>query len=141
MSSNDLKARKKAIIINTASYERVAFALTLATAFSALGEKVSVLFSYGGILRLRKGHEDEIGEETNGWMKKEIFARKTENNLPKISEQLKLFRSFGGKIYACPAAMAFHNLTKDELTDDLDDVRGLVSFLIEDAKDGTLIYI
>jgi len=141
MSANESKVKKKAIIINTASYGRVLFALTLATAFSALGEKVSVLFSYGGILRLRKGHEDEIGEETDSWMKKEIFARKREDNLPKISEQLKLLHSLGGKIYACPAAMAFHNLTRDELTDDLDDVRGLVSFLIEDAKDGILIYI
>jgi len=141
MSGDESKMRKKALIINTASYERVAFALTLATAFSALGEKVSVLFSYGGILRLRKGHEDEIGEETNSWMKKDSFARKREDNLPKISEQLKLLRSFGGKVYACPAAMAFHNLTRDELTDDLDDVRGLVSFLIEDAKDGMLIYV
>jgi len=61
--------------------------------------------------------------------------------LPKISEQLKLLRGFGGKIYACPAAMAFHNLTRDQLTDDLDEVRGLVTFLTEDAKDGTLIYV
>jgi hypothetical protein len=37
--------------------------------------------------------------------------------------------------------MAFHNLTRDELTDDLDGVRGIVSFLVEDAKDATLIYV
>jgi len=76
MSGNESKMRKKALIINTASYERVAFALSLASAFAALGEKVSVLFSYGGVLKLRKGHEDEIGEETNGWMKKREFCKK-----------------------------------------------------------------
>lgn len=135
------KTRKKAIIINSASYERVAFALNLATASSALGEKVYVLFSYGGILRLRKGREDEIGKETNAWVRKEIFKGKKKNGLPKISEHLKLLRSLGGKIYACPAAMALHNLTKDELTDYVDDVRGLASFLTEEAKDAMLIYV
>lgn len=133
--------RKKAIVINTASYERVAFALNLATASSALGEKVYVLFGYGGILRLRKGCEDDIGEETNAWIRKEIFKEKEKNGLPKISEHLKLLRSLGGKIYACPAAMALHNLTKGELTDYVDDVRGLASFLTEEAKDAMLIYV
>ncbi|MCL7388604.1 MAG: DsrE family protein [Thaumarchaeota archaeon] len=132
---------KKAIIINTASYERVAFALSLAAAYSTLGEEVSILFTYGGVLRLKKGHEDEIGEETNAWIKKEVSIEERKDSLPKISEYLRVIRSFGGRIYACPAAMAFHNLTRDELTDDLDGVRGIVSFLVEDAKDATLIYV
>lgn len=141
MSSHKTRARKKALIINTASYERVAFALSLAATSSALGEKVYVLFSYGGILRLKKGFEDEVGEETDGWMRREIYKRKKKDNIPKISEHLKLLRSLGGKIYACPAAMAFHNLTKDELTDEVDEVRGLASFLAEDAKDAMIIYV
>jgi predicted peroxiredoxin len=115
---------KIALIINTSFYERVSSALALALAYSALGGNVSVLFYYEGVLRLRKGYEDE------GWKEK----------LPKISEQLKHLRNYGGKIYACPAAMAYHNLTKDDLTNELDGVRGLVEFLA-DAKDGTIIYV
>ena len=141
MSSHQTRTRKKALIINTASYDRVASALNLATASSALGEIVCVLFSYGGILRLRKGLEDEIGEETDELIRREIRRRKRKNGLPKISEQLKLLRSLGGKIYACPAAMAFHSLTRDNLTDHVDGVRGLASFLTEDAKDATIIYV
>lgn len=135
MSLTEIK-KKKAIIINTASYERVVLALALATVSAALGESVSVLFSYGGILRLRRGHEDEIEEETNTWIKE-----KRKNSLPKISEYLKHLRSFGGKIYACPAAMAYHDITKDELTDECDEIRGLAAFLAEDAKDAIIIYV
>ncbi len=141
MSNHQTRIQKKALIINTASYERVVSALNLATVSSALGETVYVLFSYGGILRLRKGFEDEVGEETDESIRKEIHKRRRKNGLPKISEQLKLLRSLGGKIYACPAAMAFHNLTMDELTDNTDGVRGLASFLTEDAKDATIIYV
>jgi predicted peroxiredoxin len=125
MMNTDLKTKKVALIINTDSYERVSFALALATSYLSLGFEVSIFFTYKGVLRLRKGHEDD------DWMKK----------LPKISEQLEIFRNEGGKIYVCPAAMAFHNLTINDLTSNMDGIRGLVEFLAQDAKDAILIYV
>lgn len=132
---------KKAVIINTASYERVSYALSLATVAASLGEKVCVLFGHGGIVRLRKGLEDSVGEETEEWIR-ETIRRGIENRaLPKISEQLSMLRRFGGLVYACPTAMALHNLTIDDLTGELDGVRGLSTLLVEDAKDATIIYV
>jgi predicted peroxiredoxin len=48
--------------------------------------------------------------------------------LPKISEQLEIFRNEGGKIYVCPVAIAFHNLTINDLTSNIDGICGLVDF-------------
>jgi len=132
---------KKAFIINTASYERVAYALSIAATSAILGEKVSVLFGYGGILRLKKGYVDKIGEETDERLRKVLSGWVEKGGLLKISEIMRLIRSFGGKVYACPTAMALHDLTRDDLIDNVDDVRGLVSFLIEEAKDAVIIYV
>jgi peroxiredoxin family protein len=132
---------KKAFIINTASYERVAYALSIAATLATLGKKVSVLFGYEGVLRLKKGYVDKIGEEIDERLRKALSEGVEKGSLLKISEIIRLLRSFGGKVYACPTAMALHNLTRDDLIDDVDDVRGLASFLTEEAKDAMIIYV
>jgi peroxiredoxin family protein len=132
---------KLALVINTASYERTSFGISLAAAAAALGRKVYVLFGYGGLVRLRKGFEDEIGVETEGWIRGQIKIGLQKGGVVKISESLGLLRKFGGKVYACPTAMALHNLTRKDLTDELDEVRGVVEFLREDARGATIIYV
>jgi len=72
MMNTDLKTKKVALIINTDSYERVSFALALATSYLSLGFEVSIFFTYKGVLRLRKGYEDD------DWMKN---YQKYQNNL------------------------------------------------------------
>lgn len=51
-----------------------------------------------------------------------------DEKLSKISEQLEIFRNEGGKIYVCPVAIAFHNLTVNDLISNIDGIRGLVDF-------------
>jgi len=108
---------KKAFIINTASYERVAYALSIAATSATLGEKVSVLFGYGGVLRLKKDYVDTIGEETDKQLRRILSESAEKGGLLKISETIRLLRYFGGKIYVCPTAMALHNLTRNDLID------------------------
>lgn len=139
MHSTEQGREKIALVINTASYERVSFGLGIASAAAALGKEVHVLFGYGGLVRLRKGFEDEIGEETEAWIREQIKAGIKKGNT-RISESLKILHKLKGKVYACPAAMALHNLTKEELIDEA-EVRGVVEFLRDDAKDAEIIYI
>jgi len=133
--------KKMALIINSASYELVAFALSLATAAAALGNEVSVLFGYGGLVRLQKGFTDQVGEETAGWVRKQIKAGIKKGSVSKISEMLETLRRLGGKVYACPTAMALHNLIRSELIDGVDKVCGLAQFLTEDVEDARTIYV
>jgi peroxiredoxin family protein len=139
MHSNEQSREKIALVINTASYERVSFGLGIASSEAALGKEVKVLFGYGGLVRLRKGFEDEVGEETEAWLREALKTGIMKGNT-RISESLKILHKLKGKVYACPAAMALHNLTKEELIDEA-EVRGVVEFLRDDAKGATIIYV
>lgn len=131
---------EKIIIVNTASYDRVSYALSLAAAAAALGEKVCMFFAHGGIVRLRRGFEDNVGEETDRWMRDIVRQGLEKRSIPRISEQLRIFRKLGGKIYACPAAMALHSLTREDLIEELDGIYGLTT-LLGNAKGANIIYI
>lgn len=117
------------MVIDTSFYSRIHFALGIASSYSALGYHVRIMFGYEGIKRLRKGFIDHIEEGA------EIGFQK----LTKISEILDGIRKLGGKIYACPTAMALQNLTRDELIEEIDNVMGIVEFTMQ-AED-KIIYI
>jgi len=134
-------AEKIAMVINTASYERVSFGLAMALAAAALGKAVHVLFGHGGVMRLKKGFTDEVGEETAGWIREQIRAGLGKGRVTRISESLAILRKLGGKVYACPAALTFHDLTEDDLIGELDAVRGMVEFLREEAAGATVFYV
>ncbi len=122
---------KVAFIINTASYERVAFALTLALAAAALGKDVKVFFAHGGLIRLKRDSLDEIGEETDSWLRESIRAGLKKGSISPISALLADLQKLGGRIYACPAAMAFHNLVREELIDEVDAVCSVTELVRE----------
>ena len=63
---------KVALIVNNSSFDRVSYALTVASTSAAHFKEVHVLFTYGAILRLRKERADDIGEETNVWIREQI---------------------------------------------------------------------
>lgn len=133
---------KVALIINSASYDRVEHALTIATVSATLGREVHVLFTHSGLLRLKKGFTDKIGEETAAWIRETVEAGIKKGSMRKISELLTELKRFGGKIYACPAAMALHSVTKDELIDEVDKICGITTFFEESASGASLtLYI
>lgn len=133
--------RKVGIIINSASYDRVAYSLSVASMYSLNGNEVHVMFTYGAIIRLVKGNADNVGEETETWIRETVIAASKNKSIPRISETLKWLHDFGGKIYACVAAMATHNLVKDDLTEEVEEVTSISGFLekIEDAS--IVIYV
>ncbi len=129
---------KVTFIINTASYPRVAFALTTAIAAAALGKEVTVFFAHGGLWRLKKGATDVVGEETESWLRENVRIGLEKGALSPISALLADVRKLGGKVAACPAAMAFHNLTHEELLDEVDEVCPVTELVREG---GLLVYV
>ncbi len=134
------RIEKVAFIINTASYERVAFALGAATG-AATVKDVRIIFGNGGVFRLKKGSVDSIGEETESWIRQRVKLAVKKGSLPAISELIENLNKFGAKIYACPAAMELHNLVVQDLVKEVDEVRSVVRFMLEDIKDATVIYV
>ena len=131
-----------ALIINTASYDRVAFALSLANTAAAMGKEVAVLFGYGGLVRLKRGAVDEVGDETEAWIRGQIKLGLQKGSITRISELLETLTKLRGKIYACPSAMALHNLVRDELIDQVNQVCGLAEFLSRSTESAaTTLYV
>ena len=71
---------------------------------------------------------DRVGKETTAWIRETIETSLKKGGVRRISEQIKELRKFGGKIYACPVAIAFYNATKDELIEEVNKVRGIHHF-------------
>jgi peroxiredoxin family protein len=132
--------KQLALIINNASYDRVAYALSIAAVSAAQFTHVQVLFTYGAIIRLIKEQTDSIGNETENWLRAQIITGRNSKTIPRISEMIEHLKGFGGKIYACTAAMALHEISKEELIDDVDDILGIASFL-QRTEFSDLVYI
>ena len=122
---------KLAIIINSPSYDRVSYALSIAAMSAAQFNEVHVLFTYGAVLRLVKGRVNVVSDETEAWIRKDVERGLENGTIKKISELISFLQGFGGKIYACVAAMQFHNITKDDLIDVIDERIGISTFLLK----------
>lgn len=134
------RIEKVAFVINTASYERVAFALGMATGAATIKD-VRIIFGNGGVIRLKKGSLDTVGVETESWLRGRVKLAVKAGSLPPISELLENLNKFGAKIYACPAAMELHNLIVTDLVKEVDEVRSVVRFMLEDTKDASIVYV
>ena len=131
---------KVALILNSGSFERVSYALTVAAMYAALGKEVFVFFTYGALFRLIKGRTDEVGDETDPTIRQRISRELGLGGIRSVSEVIRELKRFGGKIYACVAAMAFYDVIKDELIDEVDEAMGLAAFL-EATKGANLLYV
>ncbi len=129
-----------ALIINTGSFERVSYALTVACMYAALGKEVAVLFTYGALFRLIKSRADEVGEETDSSIRQRLKEGLQKGSIRSVSEALNELKRFGGKIYACVAAMSFYDVVKDDLIDEVDGIIGIAAFL-EEVKGAQILYV
>ncbi len=132
---------KLAFIINTARYERVAFALGVAAAAAATGCDVRILFGHGGVARLKKGATDDLDEKSNDFITKRVKLGLEKGRLRPISELLETLKKLGGRVYACPEAMELHNLMLGDLVKEVDEVRSVVRFVTEDLEHASIVYV
>ncbi|MFX0052927.1 MAG: hypothetical protein ACFE8U_16750 [Candidatus Hermodarchaeota archaeon] len=92
------------------------------------------------VRRLKKGEVDAVGDETDLWIKKDIERGLKDGSLKRISDMISYLKGFNGKIYACVAAIKFHQIKKNDLIDEVDGIIGISTFL--DKKEGaTMLYI
>ncbi len=127
------------MIVHDPAWDRVAYALSIATIALASGMECHALFTYGALKRLVEGKTDVLGPETSVAVRSELDRGLEKKSVIPLSRALKEARSFGLKIYACPAAMANLNISRDQLIAEVDKVMGLAAFL-ELARQSDLSY-
>lgn len=118
-----------AIVLHSGSYDRVSYALSLATVGLAVGMEAHILLTYGGLKRFVKGHLEDIEDETDSQLKGFIAKGLASGGIRSIEDQLVDACKLGVKIYACANAMANMNIARQELCEEVDEVMGLVTFL------------
>ena len=117
------------IILHSGSYDRAAYALTIALVALASNMEVHMLLTFEGLRRFTKGHLSGIGDETSAAVKADIERGLEWGIIPTLDSQLVDAKNLGLKLYACPYAIASLNISQSDLLDEIDDVMGLTAFL------------
>ncbi len=133
--------RKISLIFHDGAWDRVYYGLSVAVAALASGSEVHALFTFGALKRLVKGRADDLGDETSPDINQLVRHGPVRGKMPLIAELLHDASQLGLKIYACPAAMAFFGIKKEELVDGVDQVMGLTGFLEVSQGAGLSYYI
>ncbi len=130
------------IVAESGSFDRMLCAVKLATAFSLQGKRVALLVGHGALPRLGKGSSEVIGEETPAHLREKMKIALEKGVIPSIAQQLREFKKLGGKVYACPSAMAIHDLSLDDLDlEVVDGVKSIVELIGNEASNAQVIVV
>jgi len=110
---------KVAMICNGSENSNLYPAFILASAAAAAGDDVVIFFTPGGVPALKPGYLESI----------------TAKGMPDMKDLLEGVMALGGKLMLCELGLEVHDVTAEDLRDDL-EIGGATSFMadIKDAK-------
>lgn len=130
MSPPDGESRGRvAIILDSGSYERVGYALSIASVALALGCEVHIFVTHGALPRFTRGRLNTLGEETPAELRQRLERGLASGGIPSLDQSLAGAKKLGLKLYACANAMGNLNISRDELIEEVDESMGLATFL------------
>ena len=135
-TGSGLNAEQVTIILHSGSYDKVNYALSLASVCLAMGMATHMLLTYGGLKRFVKGHLEDM-EGTASEFQVMFQRGKTSAGIRSIQEMLVDSRRLGLRLYACANAMGNMSIARRELMDEVDEVIGLSTF-IQFARSATI---
>ncbi len=121
--------RKVSLILHDGAWDRVYYGLSVAVAALASDSEVHALFTFGALKRLVKGHSDDLTGDTTPEIQELVRKGPPRGKMPSVADLLGYASQLGLKIYACPAAMAFLDIKKEDLVPGADTLMGLTGFL------------
>lgn len=109
--------------------------LTLLMASVHSDLRVRVFFRDAAVLRLRRGRMNDLAWSEEFRSQADVLPQRLKKldllDLERLSRDIKA--SGDVKYYVCSSSLALCGLTRDDLSDVVDEVRGLPAFLLEDA--------
>ena len=135
-TGSKLNAEQVTIILHSGSYDKVNYALSLASVCLAMGMATHMLLTYGGLKRFVKGHlEDMEGTDSEFQV---MFQRGiASGGIRSIEAMLADARKLGLRLYACANAMANMSVARQDLVEEVDEVMGLATF-VQLAKNASI---
>lgn len=127
-AGSEPSAEQVTIILHSGSYDRVNYALSLASVCLAMGMATYMLLTYGGLKRFVKGHLEDM-EGTDSEFQVMFQRGKVSGGIRSIEEMLADCRKLGLRLYACANAMGNMSIARQELVEEVDEVVGLATFI------------
>jgi peroxiredoxin family protein len=132
---------KLSLIVFSGDYARVHYALATAAAALAIDIPVTLFFTMGGIVALRRMD----GRGNPGWQMLPGATRNAQfirQGIATFEELLAACRELRATFMVCEMGLRAENLTAADLRDDLTyEEGGLVTFLTDARADGSVVMI
>lgn len=124
-----------AVIVSRGYTNSLVQVATLLMAAAGSGVAVRVFFRDESIFRItREGARTIAFSEGYRGREAEIRARLAEQGLDDLPTLLAQVKEVGdARFWACSSSMAISGVTREDLLPEIDGVRGLTAFLLEDA--------
>ena len=124
-----------ALIVSRGSHNAVVQAFTLIMAAVSSEIAVRVFFRDEAVLKITKSGAGEIrlSEGYRGVEDQTIERLKAQglDDLPHLMREVKALGDV--RLYACSSSMAICGVKPEDLLDEIDEVRGVTAFLLEDV--------
>jgi len=134
-------AKKMAIIVTRGSHNQMVTVFTLVMAAAVCEMPVRIFFRDEAVYKLSK---QKIGEINLSDLYADCADRVKENyeragmvDLQKVIRDTKAQGDV--RLFACTSSMALVGLTQDDLIPEIDEARGLTSFLLEEVEGADLL--
>jgi peroxiredoxin family protein len=135
----DKERKGLAIILHSGSYDRIYHGLSIASTALALGREVKLFFTYWTLEYLRRVKSPALRLDKESEDYRAVIENSIERgHMKEISKLLADAKEIGARLYACVSSMAFLNITRDELVDEVDESTGIATFLMETENDQLL---
>lgn len=139
---------KLSIIIYDHHFDKVHYALVMASAAAAIGKPVTLFFTMGACQALLKTDrgvppawaEMPLSDEEGFGFERDQFYKKS--GVAHFEELLEACSALGVNFMVCEMGLRAKSLKTKTLRDNLNiEISGVVTFLHDASKDGAIIYI
>ncbi|AIY90142.1 DsrE family protein [Geoglobus acetivorans] len=119
------------IIVHSGEWDRIYHAFSIASTYSALGEKVSIFLTYWAIDTVVRDTAETGDERKDGIIKKAMDSGKMKS----LKEMIELGKQFGNvEIIVCSGSLDILGYNENDLPEWVDRVGGLAEQLMTGEK-------
>ena len=133
--------KKLALIVSSGSFNNLVQVCTLTMSSAASDISVRIFFRDAAVLKVSKRHIQEINlSPAFSGMEDEVIENLRKANLDDLEKVFTDVKSKGDvKFFVCSSSMSLCGVTKEDLIPEIDDIKGLTSFLLEDMSEADIV--
>ena len=128
---------KTTIVVHSGDLDKILSALIIGNGFLAMGDEVTLYFTFWGLQRLMKGKLSKAPLSKMNffglgawWMKKKMKRE----GVATPERLMADFKALGGRIIACEMTMEVMGISREKLDANLIDEFGAVGMYVDESK-------